>query len=175
VTAVEAFELTTGGGATDFTLLIKACESFGPYCLIGGLAVNCYVEPVYTLDADIVVIASSLSKVSAHLREQGFKTEEHPYSLNATAPASELRIQFSTDERYQTFLDRSIEAEVLGIRVRVACLEDVTRGKLWAYTDPRRRLSKRKKDELDLIRLGEAYPELRSLYPGELRAQFERG
>ena len=56
VTAAEAYELTTQGGATDFARLVKACESFGPYCLIGGLAVNCYVEPVYTLDADIVVI-----------------------------------------------------------------------------------------------------------------------
>ena len=64
---------------------------------------------------------------------------------------------------------------MLGIQVRVACLEDVTRGKLWAYSDPRRRLSKRKKDELDLIRLGEAYPELRSRYPRELREQLDRG
>jgi hypothetical protein len=46
VTAVEAYELTTSGGATDFARLILARESFGPYCLIGGLAVNGYVEPV---------------------------------------------------------------------------------------------------------------------------------
>jgi hypothetical protein len=64
VTAVEAYELTTKGGATDFARLIEACKSFGPYCLIGGLAVNCYVEPVYTLDADIVVNASGLSELS---------------------------------------------------------------------------------------------------------------
>jgi hypothetical protein len=172
---VEAYELTTRGGATDFARLIAACESFGPYCLIGGLAVNSYVEPVYTLDADLVVIAAGLSKLSAYLQEQGFKTEEHPYSLNALAPGSELRIQFSTDERYQAFLPRSVEAEVLGVRVRVACLEDVTRGKLWAYGDPKRRLSKRKKDELDLIRLAEANPELRTLYPLELQAQLDRG
>jgi hypothetical protein len=174
VTAVEAYELITEGGATDFARLIEACESFGPYCLIGGLAVNCYVEPVYTLDADIVVIASSLSKLSAHLREQGFKTEEH-HSVNALAPGSKLRIQFTTDERYQAFLARSVEAEVLGVRVRVAYLDDVTRGKIWAYTDPRRRLSKRKKDELDLIRLAETYPQLRPLYPIELQEQLDRG
>jgi hypothetical protein len=161
VTAVEAYELTTQGGATDFAKLIRACESFGPYCLIGGLAVNCYVEPVYTLDADIVVIARSLPQLSAYLQEQGFK--------------SELRIQFTTDERYQVFLARSVEAEVLGVRVRVASLEDVTQGKLWAYGDPRRRLSKRKKDELDLIRLAEAHPELKSAYPRELREQIDRG
>jgi hypothetical protein len=34
--------------STGFPRLIGACESFGPYRLINGLAVNCYVEPVYT-------------------------------------------------------------------------------------------------------------------------------
>ena len=153
MTAVEAYELTTQGGATDFARLIAACEAFGPYCLIGGLAVNCFVEPVYTLDADIVAIAS----------------------VNAFTPLSQLRIQFTTDTRYQTFLARSIQAEVLGVHVRIACLQDVTQGKLWAYGDPQRRLSKRKKDELDLIRLAEAHPELKSLYPAELREQLDRG
>jgi hypothetical protein len=175
VTAVEAFELTTQGGATDFARLIAACESYGPYCLIGGLAVNSYVEPVYTLDADLVMIATSLPYLSAHLSEQGFKMEEHAHSVNATASGSDLRIQFTTDQRYQAFLARAVEAKVLGIQVRVAALADVTQGKLWAYGDPRRRLSKRKKDELDLIRLAEAYPELLALYPDELREQIERG
>ncbi len=46
MTATEVYELTTNGGATDFALIINACESLGPYCLIGGLAVNCFVEPV---------------------------------------------------------------------------------------------------------------------------------
>ena len=167
--------MTTRGGATDFARLIAACESFGPYCLIGGLAVNCYVEPVYTLDADLVVVSSNLQKLSAHLQDQGFRVEEHPHSLNAFAPDSALRIQFTTDERYQAFLARSAEADVLGVRVKVACLEDITRGKLWAYSDPRRRLSKRKKDELDLIRLAEAHPELTAQYPVELREQLGRG
>ncbi len=175
MTAREAYDLATDGGATDFARLIEACESHGPYCLIGGLAVNCYVEPVYTLDADIVVVASNLPGLSAHLQGQGFTTKQHPHSMNVSTPGSQLRIQFTIDERYQGFLARSIESEVLGVRARVACLEDVTRGKLWAYSDPTRRLSKRKKDELDLIRLAEAYPELASHYPSELRQQLERG
>jgi hypothetical protein len=174
VTALEAYELTTQGGATDFARVVAACDSFEPYCLIGDLAVNCYVEPVYTLDADIVVIAPNLPGLSAHLRQQGFRTEEHPHSVNVLAPGSALRIQFTTDERYQAFLGRAVEAEVLGVPARVACLEDVTRGKLWAYSDPKPRLSKRKKDELDLIRLAEAYPDLRSQYPTALRDQLDR-
>lgn len=168
VTAAEAYELTTQGGATDFARLIHICESLGPYCLIGGLAVNCYVEPVYTLDADVVVIATKLAQVVSRLHEEGFKTEEHPHWLNASAPGSNLRIQFTTDERYQSFLARATNADVLGISIQVASLEDVTQGNLWAYSDPQRRLSKRKKDELDLIRLAEAYPKLVTLYPPEL-------
>ena len=167
--------MTTHGGATDFARLIAACESFGPYCLIGGLAVNCYVEPVYTLDADLVVVSSNLQKLSAHLQDRGFRVEEQPHSLGAFAPESELRIQFTTDERYQAFLARAVEADVLAVRVKIACLEDVTQGKLWAYSDPRRPLSKRKKDELDLIRLAEAHPELSLQYPPELREQLRRG
>src|SRR4051794_19410159 len=101
--------------------------------------------------------------------------EEHPRSVNALPPGSELRIQFTKGVRYQAFPPRSVEAEVLGVRVKVASLEDVTQGKLWAYLDPQRRLSKRKKDELDLIRLAEVYPELKSLYPNEIREQLDRG
>lgn len=167
--------MTTHGGATDFARVIAVCESFGPYCLVGGLAVNCYVEPVYTIDADFVVISASLGKLAERLRELGFKTEEHPHSFNAQAPGSDLRIQFTTDERYQPFLARSVESEVLGIRVKIASLQDVTQGKLWAYGDPSRRLSKRKKDELDLVRLAESHPELKLAYPRELREQIERG
>ena len=59
--------------------------------------------------------------------------------------------------------------------VRVACLEDVTQGKLWACSDPKRGLSMRKKDELDLIRLAEAYPQLTAHYPAGLREQIELG
>ena len=173
MTALEAYDLTTRGGGGDFARLITACEQFAPYCLIDGLAVNCYVEPVYTLDADLVVYTANLAPLTGHLRKSGFEIEQHPHSINATSPGSDLRIQFTTDARYQDFLRRSTTATVLGVEVRIACLEDVTQGKLWAYSDPHRRLSKRKKDELDLIRLGERYPELIAGFPPAPREQLE--
>jgi hypothetical protein len=71
------------GRSHRFAQVIEACELFGPYCLIGGLAVNCYVEPVYTLDADIVVIAQHLSAVSSNLRDSGFSIATHSNSVNA--------------------------------------------------------------------------------------------
>jgi hypothetical protein len=169
--------------------VVAACEASGAWCLIDGLAVNCYVEPVYTLDADLVVVAAGLRGLAERLREQGFLIEEHEHSLNAHTQGSDLRIQFTTDGRYQAFPERSVEAVVLGVRVRVACLKDAAQGKLWAYSlahngherpvrcrgDPARRFSKRKKDELDLIRLAEAWPELRAMYPRELLEQIDRG
>jgi hypothetical protein len=175
MTAAEAYELTTQGGTTDFARGVAVCEASGSWCLIGGLAVNAYVEPVYTLDANLVVIGSGLSGPAESLRAQSFTIEELEHSLNARGPRSDLRIQFTTDARYQPFPARSVEAVVLGIPVRVACLEDVTRGKLWAWGDAQRRLSKRKKDELDLIRLAEAWPELKAMYPRELLEQIDRG
>ncbi len=175
MTATEAYELTTHGGATDFALVVEVCDRFAPWCLIGGLAVNTYVEPVYTLDADLVVVTPNLRALTDDLRSHGFVIEEHEYSVNAQGPESQLRIQFTTDPRYQEFLPRAVAAIVLGVPVRVAALEDTTQGKLWAYADSSRRFSKRKKDELDLIRLAEAWPGLRKMYPQELLDLIDRG
>jgi hypothetical protein len=57
----------------------------------------------------------------------------------------------------------------------VADLKDIVQGKVWAWGDGQRRLSKRKKDELDLIRIGEAYPEMRPDMPREIVSQLEGG
>lgn len=172
MTAAEAFELVTQGGSSDFQTAVAICGELGPYCLIGGLAVNCYVEPVYTLDADLVIVAESLEALNVRLVQSGFAVERFPHSWNAQGGDSDLRLQFRLDARYQSFLPRAVEKEVLGIPVRVAALEDIVQGKLWAWMDPQRRLTKRKKDELDLLRLAEAFPELAVRYPDALRSQL---
>ena len=88
---------------------------------------------------------------------------------------SDLRIQFSLDPRYQGFLSDTTVRSVLGQQVPVASLKNVVRGKVWAWSDGGRRLSKRKKDELDLIRILEAYPESRDLMPAEIMRQVDEG
>jgi hypothetical protein len=145
----------------------------GAWCLIGGLAVNCYVEPVYTLDANVVVIASELPAAKDELIKAGFSVEEFPHSLNARMAKSDLRIQFSLDPRYQDFVNDTTLRDVLGQHVPVASLANVVRGKIWAWSDAGRRVSKRKKDELDLIRILETYPELSDSMPAEIRKQLE--
>lgn len=175
MTASEVFESITGSGSSDFALVVRILNRRGAWCLIGGLAVNCYVEPVYTLDADIVVIASELPTIKDELIGAGFSVEEFPHSLNAKMAKSDLRIQFSLDPRYQQFVNETKIREVLGQQVPVASLVNVVRGKIWAWSDEKRRLSKRKKDELDLIRISEAYPEFSDLMPEEIRKQLEQG
>jgi hypothetical protein len=173
MTASEIFEAITGSGSSDFATLVAILKRRGAWCLIGGLAVNCYVEPVYTLDADIVVAASELSTIKDDLIHAGFLVEEFPHSLNAAMPKSDLRIQFTLDLRYQDFVNDTKLHEVLGQQVPVASLENIVAGKIWAWGDESRRLSKRKKDELDLIRIAEAYPDFREVMPGEIRQQLE--
>ncbi len=168
MTATEVFESVTNGGASDFAEVAAILDQFGPWCLIGGLAVNCYVEPVYTVDADVVVVTGNLDTIRRRLIGAGFLLNEFPHSLNAKKPTSKLTIQFRNDDRYQSFITRTQRHEVLDQQVPVARLEDVIQGKIWAWEDSRRRLSKRKKDELDLIRIGEAYPELWERLPNEI-------
>jgi Nucleotidyl transferase AbiEii toxin, Type IV TA system len=172
MTASEVFEAITGSGSSDFATLVSILNRRDAWCLIGGLAVNCYVEPVYTLDADVVVIASELPAIKNELIQAGFSVEEFPHSLNARMSKSDLRIQFSLDPRYQDFVNHTTVRDVLGQNVPVASLENVVRGKIWAWSDKRRRVSKRKKDELDLIRILEAYPELRQTMPQEIADQL---
>ncbi|HXA10074.1 MAG TPA: hypothetical protein VNW28_08835 [Chthoniobacterales bacterium] len=175
MTAEEVYESVTNGGTSDFAAAVAIFDRFGPgsWCLIGGLAVNCYVEPVYTVDADFVMVAREMGKVQAALTAAGFALQTFPHSVNARRSGSKLSLQLTTDARYQDFLGRAERREVLGLRVPVATLDDVVQGKVWAWQDEERRLTKRKKDELDLLRLGEAYSHLSAVLPPEIVRQLE--
>ncbi len=162
------YESVTNGGSSHFAQVVAILDRHGPWCLIGGLAVNHYVEPVYTVDADVVIVAENL--VSA-----GFRVESYPHSVNATKAESQLSLQFTTADPYQPFIDRAERGEILGCTVPVASLPDLVQGKIWAWNDPTRRLSKQMKDELDLVRMGEKYPELRNLLPQKIAKRIEAG
>jgi hypothetical protein len=106
--------------------------------------------------------------LSKGLRIQAF---EHSISLSTTG--SDLRIQLQTDSRYQAFLARGSRRTVLGYEMTVAALEDVLRGKIWAYSDESRRRSKRQKDLADILRLVEAHPQLKTGLPPSLLSQTD--
>jgi hypothetical protein len=130
------------------------------YCVIGGQAVNAYVEPVVSLDLDIAVATEDLDATETLLREH-FKVTRFPHSVNVSAAGSDLRVQLQTDPRYAAFVERASVRDVLGLSLPVAAVEDVLQGKVWAVQDPKRRPSKRQKDLADISRLLEAHPELR--------------
>jgi hypothetical protein len=172
MTATEMYESVTNGGASDFAEVVVVLNHHKPWCLIGGLAVNCYVEPVYTVDVDLVVTTANLERIGRELEPSGFRVKKFEHSMNAQRSGSKLNVQFTTDPRYQEFLHSTTEREVLGMRVQVANLKDIVRGKVWAWQDEQRRSTKRKKDELDLMRIAEAHPELRELIPGQIVKQL---
>jgi hypothetical protein len=142
-------------------------QSGARYCVIGGQAVNAFVEPVVSLDLDLAVATADLAAAEA-LLAQSFRVERFPHSVNVSMPGSDLRVQLQTDPRYAPFVEGASEREVLGLRLPVARLEDVLQGKVWAATDPARRASKRQKDLADIARLLEAHPQLRSRVPPEV-------
>ncbi len=141
------------------------------FCIIGGQAVNAYVEPLVSLDLDIVVAVDQLAEVEVLLADD-FVVKSFPHSLNVALAGSDLRIQIRTDARYGDFVTRAERRPVLGLVLPVASVKDVMRGKVWAAQDPTRRPSKRQKDLADIARLLEAYPELEPLVPSDIRTRL---
>jgi len=146
-------------------------ENQVPFCVIGGLAVNAYAEPVVSLDLDLIVVSERLDELVAIL-ENRFIVKKYPHSINVSSPHSDLRIQIQTDAKYQAFIPRSSRKTVLGYDIPVAALKDVFQGKIWAFSDSTRRPSKRQKDWADIMRLAETHPHLIALLPNSLRDRF---
>jgi len=152
--------------------LVALLETHGiRFCVIGGQGVNAYVEPLVSLDLDLVIAVEQLPLIESLLAAR-YKVERFPHSLNISAGGSNLRVQVQTDPRYFGFVDRASQREVLGVPLPVAALEDVLQGKVWAALDAQRRSSKRRKDLLDIERIIEAYPDLRKSVPAELLSRM---
>ena len=139
------------------------------YCVIDGLAVNAYVEPVVSLDLDIIVATNSINKL-CQVAEKIFTIKEFEHSLNLKSPKSDLRIQVQTDSRYQAFISKAIVKNVMGYVMKVAAIEDILQGKIWAYSDQKRRKSKRQKYLADIFRLVETYSHLKDLLPDLIKS-----
>ena len=167
----KAFLNAVANGKVDIlqVFLEILVETGAQYCVVGGLAVNAYAEPVVSLDLDIVVISGNIDKVCKMAEAKGLKIGRFENSINLTSPKSDLRIQLQTDARYQPFIDRARQKDVLGYRMNVASLEDVLQGKIWAYSDEQRRKSKKQKDLADIMRLVEVHPDLEGRLPPSLR------
>jgi hypothetical protein len=142
------------------------------YCVIDGQAVNAYVEPLVSLDLDVVIAAEPGHDLEALFATE-FVVRRFPHSLNLTHENSALRMQIQTDPRYAPFVGRAAERDVLGLRLPVARIDDVLEGKVWAAADSTRRPSKRQKDLADIARILEAFPDLRDRVPDAILRRLE--
>jgi len=183
MTEIELYDGVIMEGTSDLFFVADTLERHGAgWCLIGGMAINAYVVPVYTADCDLVVVSADLEPVLADLAAADWKIKEFPFSINAQRrlkrdekSTHKLMVQFTRPERYQSFAERAERREVFGRELPVACIEDLVQGKLWALGDPSRRPSKAHKDASDVLRLAEVYPEIvEPLLPDDLREQSER-
>ncbi|MBM4104586.1 MAG: hypothetical protein FJ263_11190 [Planctomycetes bacterium] len=175
MTGREFINKMANGESDIIQILLDILSKTGSrYCLIGGLAVNAYVEPVVSLDLDIVAAVEDIDTICKAAKERGLKIEQFEHSLNFTAAGSDLRIQLQTDPRYQKFVSGADGRNVLGYAMRVARVEDVLQGKVWAYMDTTRRKSKRQKDLADIFRIVEKFPHLESSLPQSIREELNK-
>jgi len=142
-----------------------------PFCVIGGLAVNAYAEPVVSLDFDVVVEASRLAGFLEALPGD-FRIKHFPNSDNITGRGSDVRIQIQKDPRYQPFIAKAVGKDVLGYKLPVARVEDILQGKVWAAQDKTRRPSKRQKDLADILRLVEGRAHLAKRIPASIKRKL---
>jgi hypothetical protein len=171
--ALEFWKTVTVDNANLLERLIALLNEHGiRYCVIGGQAVNAYVEPLVSLDLDLVVATAQMSEAESLLKN-AFRVEQFEHSLNVSLKGSDLRVQIQTDPRYAEFISRASKRSVLGFDLPVASLEDVLKGKVWAAQDATRRKSKRQKDLADIARIIEAEPRLGASVPQDILSKLE--
>jgi len=173
MTAKQFYDWQTSGGTDDVMRLVDCLERADiTWCVIGGVAVNHWAEqPMVTQDVDFVVASDSIERTVLLLEEAGFRSEKFEWSINFQG-RSAVSIQLITEDFYRDFPSRAVPADVHGILLRVASLEDTLKGKIKALSDSEQRQSKRIKDLADIARLVEAHPQLWNLLTGELKQQI---
>lgn len=175
MTAKKFYDWQTLGGTDDVMRLVDCLERADiPWCAIGGVAVNHWAaEPMVTQDVDFVVAIDDIDRAVTLLNEAGFPSEKFQRSINFKG-RSKVSLQLSTEDFYREFPARAVPADVHGILLRVASLEDTLKGKIKAWSDTARRQSKRIKDLGDIARLVETHPHLWAHLTDELKRQIER-
>ncbi len=173
--AKQFYDWQTAGGTDDVMRLVDCLERADVvWCAIGGIAVNHWAEePMVTQDVDFVVAAESIEPIVKLLEQAGFRSERFPWSINFKGK-SKVLLQLSTEDSYRDFPVRSVAADVHGMLMRVASLEDTLQGKIKAWSDQERRQSKRIKDLADIARLVESHPQLWDQLTEDLKEQLHK-
>jgi len=126
-----------------------------------------------TEDVDLVVATDVVEHAVFLLEQAGFRSERFARSINFKG-RSTVSIQLSTEDFYHEYPSRAVPADVYGILMRVASLENTLKGKIKAWSEPGLRQSKRIKDLADIARLVEAHPHLWQDLTDEARSQIQK-
>ncbi len=174
MTEKQFFDWQTSGGTDDVMRLVDCLERADiAWCTIGGVAVNHWAEePMVTQDVDFVVATESVDKAVLLLEEAGFRGERFEWSINFRGQ-SKISLQLSTEDFYRQFPARAVPADVHGILLRVASVEDTLSGKVKAWRTDSRRQSKRLKDLADIARLLETHPQLWDSLGNDVKEQLQ--
>ena len=174
MTSKQFYDWQTAGGTDDVMRLVDCLERADvAWCAIGGVAVNHWAEqPMVTQDVDFVVASDAIERTVSLLEGAGFRSERFEWSVNFKG-RSTLSLQLSTEDFYRDFPSRAVPADVHGILLRVASVEDTLKGKIKAWSESGRRQSKRIKDLADIARLVEAHPRLWDLLSDDLKQQVQ--
>jgi hypothetical protein len=175
MTGRQFYDWQTAGGADDVRRMVDALERAElHWCAIGGIAVNHWAtEPMVTRDIDFVVAVDEIDRAVAALAAVGFQAERPDWSVNFRG-RSQVSLQLSTEDFYRDFPTRSVPADVHGILLRVAALDDTLAGNIKAWRTPDRRPSKAIKDLGDIARLVEAHPRLVDSLPHDVTRALAR-
>jgi hypothetical protein len=174
MTAKQFYDWQTSGGTDDVMRMVDCLERADiAWCAIGGVAVNHWAkEPMVTQGVDFVVTADAIERAVSALEKAGFTAERFQWSINFKGH-SKVLIQLSTEDFYREFPSRAVPADVHGILMRVASLEDTLCGKIRAWSDAERRQSKRLKDLTDIARLVESHPGLWDFLTDDLKRHIQ--
>jgi len=174
MTEKQFFDWQTSGGTDDVMRLVDCLERADiAWCTIGGVAVNHWAEePMVTQDVDFVVVTDAIEKTVSLLEEVGFRCERFEWSINFQGQ-SKISLQLSTEDFYRQFPERAVPADVHGILLRVASVEDTLSGKVKAWRTTSRRQSKRLKDLADIARLVETHPQLWDCLGNDVKDQLQ--
>lgn len=144
MTPKKFYDWQTAGGTDDVMRLVDCLERADvAWCAIGGVAVNHWAdESMVTQDVDFVVASEVIELAAKLLEEAGFRIERFQWSINFHGHPK-VRIQMRTEDFFKGFPGRSVPADIHGILMRVASIEDTLRGKIKAWQDTERRQSKK--------------------------------
>lgn len=175
MTGRQFYDWQTAGGADDVMRMVNALERAElHWCAIGDIAVNHWAaEPMVTRDVDFVVAVDEIDRAVSALEAVGFTAERVEWSVNFRG-RSQVSLQLSTEDFYLDFPSRSVPADVHGILLRVASIDDTLAGKIKAWRTPERRPSKAIKDLGDIARLVEAHPQLATSLPADVSQALRR-